>query len=62
MLIVSLFEIKEGAEFRTLVDSSPVYVRMQERDGKIGYRHKITDFPNKPHYYDKPTRQVIKIN
>jgi len=55
-------ELKEGQEFKTTAISSPVYVRMYEKDGKIGYRHKVTDFQNKPHFYSEPTKIVIPVN
>lgn len=42
--------------------TSPVYVRMtDEKKGQIGYRHLITDFTDKPHYYAMPTLMVYPV-
>ena len=47
-----------GQQFRTTPNNTPIYVVMEKRDGQVGYRHLITDFPDKVHHWTKAWREV----
>ncbi len=54
----NISELNINDHFKTSVNSC-LYVVIDKKDGKIGYRHLITDFPNKVAYYINPETLVI---
>lgn len=55
--------LEPGQQFRISPRSiGAVYVRMaDEKINQIGYRHLITDFPDKPHFYALPDLMVYPV-
>lgn len=54
-------ELKTGQQFKKLFGNT-IYVITEEKNGKIGYRHLITDYPDRSHHFADADYFVIPIS